>query len=169
MLPFYGQLQIINTKPVSWASLVVQWLRLHASTERGMDVIPSQRTKIPHTARPETTHTQKQNPTSQIVSRYNPICKKSILLFKTILGVNYSSIILLLVATSVDRRNKSICLKQIYCSSLSNRDSQETKQKRSKNERHVLLNVFYTCFLYLLDLFTKAQWIAFISLKPPNI
>ena len=64
MLPFYGQLQIINTKPVSWASLVVQWLRLHASTERGMDVIPSQRTKIPHTARPETTHTQKQNPTS---------------------------------------------------------------------------------------------------------
>ena len=58
MLPFYGQLQIISTKPMSWTSLVVQWSRLHASTEAGMDLIPGQRTKIPHTAWLEThTHT----------------------------------------------------------------------------------------------------------------
>ena len=29
-------------------SLVIQWLRLHASTARGTGVIPGQGTKIPH-------------------------------------------------------------------------------------------------------------------------
>jgi len=70
-----------------------------------------------------------------------------------------------LVATSVDEENKSICLKQIHYGSSPNRDSQETKQKRDKNERHV----FYTCFLRLLDLFAKAHWISLIFLKPQGV
>ena len=34
--------------PQSWTSLVVQWLRLHASTTRATGSIPSWGTKIPH-------------------------------------------------------------------------------------------------------------------------
>ena len=32
-------------------SLAVQWLRLCASSSRGMDLIPGQEAKIPHTSR----------------------------------------------------------------------------------------------------------------------
>ena len=34
-------------------SLVVQWLRLHASNAGGMGSIPGQGTKIPHASRPK--------------------------------------------------------------------------------------------------------------------
>ena len=36
-----------------WTSLVVQWLRLHASSARGMGLIPGWGTKIPHAMWPK--------------------------------------------------------------------------------------------------------------------
>ena len=44
----YDIIYMRNLKYYPGTSLAVQWLRLHASTAGGTDLIPGQGTKIPH-------------------------------------------------------------------------------------------------------------------------
>ena len=53
--------QFFFIKRENRSSLVVQWLRLHASTVGGTSSIPGQRTKIPHAAQCSQKQTNKKN------------------------------------------------------------------------------------------------------------